>query len=369
MKILANKALTLQEILVNLLGVKEDPCVSIIVNKDTPSPKNKVFQLAVKNAIKEAINKLSEKGYDKKLVKKFKEKLSEIENTIVYERDFQAVALFMSPNRLEKVLLPFEVKNKVIIDNSFEIRDLLRAVNRLFQYDVILLSKKKTRFFNGFYKYLQEVEDLSDIPEGMEYYLNSRINEKLDPGKAESEAMRLYTIDIDHFLRIYSDMHTPLIVMGDKKLVSYFKNHTKKPNKILAEIYGSYDDKRLSVIREKINEKINEYKDKRDIQLLQRIQPDIDRYSYVSGIQEVWTAAAMKEARILIVEEGYKVEGYSVKNGLFLIFKKPDNEDYEYHADAIDDLVEMVLIQGGESYFVKPGLLEKYDKILLTTRV
>ena len=190
----------------------------------------------------------------------------------------------------------------------------------------------------------------------------------IDPSKAETEAMKLYVNDMDYFIRTYTEMHTPLIVMGDEKLVSYFKNKTRRPDKILAVIKGSYDDERTQVIREKISEKLEEYIALRDQNLLRRIKPDIDRLSYVSGIQEVWTVAAMKEARILLVEQGYEVEGYSINGGLFLALSKPEDEEYNYHADAVDDLVEMVLLQGGEVYFVAPGLLKQYDRIIETTR-
>ena len=367
MKNYANKAFTIQEKLIELLGIKEDPSVSIIVNKETASPRNEKFRLEVKNAVKQAIEKLRENGYDKRMVADFEKRLTAIENTIVYEYDFQSVALFISPVREELLVLPFEVKNKVIVDNSFEIRDLLRAVNRSFQYNVIILSKKQTAFYNGYHKLLQKVEEV-DLPEGVEYYLANRVNIVNDPAKAEAKALELYVNDVDHFIRLHTEMHTPLIVMGDEKLVAYFKNKTKRPDKILAVIYGSYDDERTSVISNKINEKLQEYIDIRDKQLLERIKPDIDRLSYVSGIQESWTVAAMKEARILLVEEGYKTEGYSVKDGLFLIFSKPEDEECEYHADAVDDLAEMVLLQGGEVYFVKQGLLKDYDHIIETTR-
>lgn len=368
MKVLANKALTIQEKLVELLGIKEDPAVSVIVNKETASPRNEKFRLQVKNAVKEAVQKLKDNNYDKRLVADLEDRMNKIEEGIIYENDFQSVVIFVSPQREEVLFLPFEVKSKVIVDDSFEIRDLLRAVNQSFQYDVIVLSKKKTAFFNGFNNKLQKVDN-PELPEGVEYYMNNRIARKEDPAKAEMEAMKLYVNDVDDFIRLYTDMHTPLIVMGDEKLVSYFKNKTRKPEKIMAVIYGSYDDERTSVISNKINEKLEEYIKLRDKQLLERIQPDIDRLSYVSGIQEVWTVAAMKEARLLLVERGYHVEGYSIKNGLFLVFSKPDEEkEYDYHADAIDDLAEMVLLQGGEVYFVSPGLLEKYDRIIETTR-
>ncbi len=361
------KTFTVQEKLVRLLGVNEDPCVSIIVNKNAPSPRNEKFRISVKNAIKTAIDELKNRGYDKRLIEKFSKRLYEILEELKFERDFQGVVIFLSPSYEEVITLPYEVKDKVVVDNTFEIRDLLFTLNRMFQYDVILLSKKKTRYFNGFSKYLQEVFS-NDIPEGMDYFLEYKVSEKIDPAKREAEAMRLYVLAVDQFLRLYSDLHTPLIVIGDKKLVGYFHNNTKRPQKILGEIYGSFDDERVSVIRERVNEKLSEYMDLRDKQLLERIKDDIDRYNYVSGIQEVWTAAAMKEARILLVEQNYHVQGYSVDNGLFLLLVKPDDEEYDYHADAVDDLAEMVLKQGGEVYFVKDGLLKDYERILLTLR-
>ncbi len=362
-----NKPFSLQEKLVKMLGMKQDPSISIIVNKDAPSPRNEKFRIQVKNSIKQVLKKLEERQFNKSLIKDFETKLQSILDEIKFERDFQSIAIYFSTDFQEVITLPFEVRSSVVVDNTFEIRPLLRAVNRMFQYDVILLSKKKTRYFNGFHKYLQEVFT-SDLPEGVDYYFNQRVQGKEDPGKRESEAIRLYVKDIDKFLRLYSDMHTPLIVMGDKKLVSYFHNNTKAKSKILAEITGSYDDEKLSAIQDKIREKLDEYIQTRDQQLLERVQRDIDAYNYVSGIQEAWTAAAMKEARILLVDQDYKVQGYSVDNGLFLLLVEPENEEYDFHEDAIDDLAEMVLLQGGEVFFVSKGLLDKYEHILLTLR-
>ncbi|NPA37531.1 MAG: hypothetical protein GXO47_11865 [Chlorobi bacterium] len=367
MKNIANTSITIHEKLVELLGVKESPAVSIIVNKDVVSPRNEKFRLAVKNAITEAVNKLKDEGVDKRVVADIEKRLEKIESEIIYENSFQSVNIFVSPQREEVLLLPFEVKNKVVVDDSFEIRELLKTVNRVFRYDVIVLGKKKTGFYNGYHNSLQ-ADYQAKLPEGVEYYLENKIGMKDDPAKAETEALKMYVNEVDHFIRVNTEMHTPLIVVGDEKLVSYFKNKTKRPDKILAEIHGSYDPSAVTVIKDKINEKLDEYIKLRDEKLLERIQPDIDRLGYVSGIQESWTVAAMKEARIMLVEQDYDVEGYSVKDGLFLIFSKPEGEEYEYHADAVDDMAEMVLLQGGEVYFVSPGLLKQYDKIIVTTK-
>ncbi len=367
MEILANKPLTIKEKLIELLGVKEDPSISIIINKDVPSPQNEKFRLELRKSIKDAVKMLGNGQYENRLTTWLKERLEALEKMVVHERDFHSVIIFLSPQREEILLLPFELKNRVVVDDTFEIRPLLRAVNRSFQYDVIVLSKKKTAFYNGYQRMLKKV-DHERLPEGVGYYMDNFIGMNIDPSKAETEALKLYVHDIDHFIRTYTEMHTPLIVMGDEKLVSCFKNKSRQPGKILAVIKGSYDNERTSAIAKKINEELEAYIRERDKKLLSGIRPDIDRMNYVSGIQEAWTVAAMKEARVLLVEQGYEVEGYSINGGLFLTLSKPEEGGYNYHADAVDDLAEMVLLQGGEVYFVTPGMLEQYDRIVETTR-
>ncbi len=364
---LANKAFSLQEKLVELLQVKESPCISIIKQNDNPSINNEKLRIEVKNGVKAAVEELEKQDYDKRLIKKLEERMMALEESVQYNNYLRGVGLFVSANVAEVLYFPMEVKPKVIVDDSFEIRDLLLQVNRTFQYDVLVLSKKKTRFFNGFGKDLQEVLD-SDIPKGAEDFLKRENKAGTDPAKTESIALEKYARELDHFLRLHAPMQMPLILMGDVKLLGYFRKYAKRPTKIIGEIEGSYDDMRVSEISEKINEQLREFSEKWEDQLLAAIQDDIDRLRYAAGIQEVWQAAAMKEARMLLTEHGYRVEGYSTKDGLFFVFDPEFAPDGDFHEDAIDDLAEMVLAQGGESYFLAPGKLEKFDKVLLTTR-
>ena len=367
MENLANRATSLQETLIELLRVREHPCVSIILRNDNPSVYNEKLRISVKSEIKNALNLLKEQNFGKELIEEFENILSDVEEDVNYENYFKGLGIFVSQKVREIVYFPFDVNPKTIVDDSFEIRDLLMTVNRTFQYDVIILSKKKTRFLNGFGFDIREINH-PDIPDGAIDYLESKKYKTYDPGKTESVAMTQYVKDLDHFVRIYSDRSTSLIVMGDVKLVSYFKNNTKAPNKIKAVIEGSYDDLRISEIQKIISEKLEEIISGWEDELLEKVQKDIDSLNYASGIQEVWTAAAMKEARTLLTEREYKVEGWSTNNNLFIRFDKPENEESDYHQDVVDDIVEMVLLQGGESYFLSPGKLEKFDKILLTLR-
>jgi hypothetical protein len=362
-----SKKNTALEKLVDLMNANETPSISIIHKKSTPSTRHEEFKISFKNEVKKALDELDKFDLPKRTVDYLKNELQDIEEKLPLMDGFKSVGVFVSPFRTEIIPLPIEAPDRVVVDdNSFEVRDLLRAVNRAFKYDIVILSKKKTRFIHGFEYDLLENEH--NLPQGIDHYLNTRIKDKIDPAKAETEAAKIYVHEVDHFIRQHSDMNTPLIVMGDEKEIAYFKNYTKRPKKILAEITGNYIDSNLADIKDKISAIFPELLKKRDEQLLARIKDDIDNLNYAAGIQDCWTAAAMREARVLLVEQGYTEEGYSVENGLFLTFSKPEEEEYEYHADIIDDLTEMVLAQGGEVYFVQPGLLDKFDKIVMTTR-
>ncbi len=365
-KKLQSKKNTAIEKLVDLMVANETPSISIVHKKSTPSTRHEEFKISFKNEVKKAIEKLNDFDLPKRTVEHLQNELAEIEEKLPLMDGFKSVGVFVSPQRTEIVPLPIEAPDRVVVDdNSFEVRDILRAINRAFQYDIVVLSKKKTRFIHGFESDLMENEH--NLPEGMEHYLNTRVGDKNDPAKAETEAAKIYVHEVDHFIRQHSDMNTPLIVMGDEKEVAYFKNYTKCPKKILAEITGSYADSTLAEIKDKVTSLFPELLKKRDEQLLARIKNDIDSLNYAAGIQDCWTAAALREARVLLVEQGYTEEGYSVEGGLFITFSKP-NEEYEYHADIVDDLAEMVLEQGGEVYFVQPGLLDQFDKVVMTTR-
>ncbi|WP_457573977.1 baeRF3 domain-containing protein [Desulfolithobacter sp.] len=364
----ANKAITIQEKLVNLLNKKEKPAVSIIIGNEARTTENAALRIALKDEIKKVRETLGERGYSKRLVRLLEEKMQQAMEEVDFTGFLYGIGIFVSENEYEILYFPFQVTSKTTVDTSFEIRDLLMTVNRSFQYDVILLSKKKTRFFNAYGPDIQELRT-SVIPEGVDDIIKMKKAGAIDPEKVETDALKKYVRDVDHFVRIFTPVNRPLVVIGDARLQSYFKETTRRPDKIIGEIQGSFDDARVSEIQERVAEIYREFQDKWENQLLDSMQEEIDRLRYVSGLQEVWTVAAMKEGRVLLTERDYRQKGWSVKDGVFLVLgeEKPE-EEAEFHEDAVDDIVEMVLSQGGESYFVQPGKLEKYDRIILSTR-
>jgi hypothetical protein len=76
---------------------------------------------------------------------------------------------------------------------------------------------------------------------------------------------------------------------------------------------------------------------------------------------DVWKAAVEGKVFKLIIEKDFRRPGFlNGKSNLYLIApRKP----CMVLADAMDDLIEVVLANGGQVFFVADGLLTDYKKI------
>ncbi len=78
---------------------------------------------------------------------------------IDYRYALDGLAIFVNHDFARKFYLPFPVKERVIIDESFATRDLVLTMNRSSRYWVLALSEKPTRLFEGARDTLAEITD------------------------------------------------------------------------------------------------------------------------------------------------------------------------------------------------------------------
>ena len=82
-------------------------------------------------------------------------------------------------------------------------------------------------------------------------------------------------------------------------------------------------------------------------------------------MQEVWKQASAKKGRLLVVEKNYMYPARQGKNkdSIHPMDDSPTNEFYI--KDAVDDVIEKVLANGGDVEFVNEGVLDAYSRIAL----
>jgi hypothetical protein len=97
----------------------------------------------------------------------------------------------------------------------------------------------------------------------------------------------------------------------------------------------------------------------------------IARRTLVSGLDEVWQMAWQGRGSHLVVERGYVQPAR--REGQTLVAVSPDEvepgaSNNSYVADAVDDIIEAVLLAGGQVTFVDDGVLTDRERIALVVR-
>lgn len=346
------------------------PSVSLIIPTDKRYPQYRIDEGRVKALVKRAENELLEEFSEKKTMIVIN-KLRTLISTIDHKKLSKALAIFVSTEKEKMIYLPFHVQEKLIIDSSFEIRDLLYSTKNSYGYLLLIIVNHQSKVYRGYNNKLIEI-NLNNMP------LNIEEVKRDLPSKVAnfSTADAVREINLDNYLKKIDDalsvklneIDTPVIVCGVQRTLGHFKKLTKNSKKIVAFVEGSYEKSPLKEIYNAIEPSILSLKELDRQNSLNKLEDAINRKEYVYGIEDVWRAAAEKKGRLLIVEKDFVCPAKMGKDEYTLNTMVLDKNDPQVFPDVVDDLIELVLKNDGDIAFVNSGELEKYQRIALITR-
>ena len=88
---------------------------------------------------------------------------------------------------------------------------------------------------------------------------------------------------------------------------------------------------------------------------------------FASGISSVWRAVSQGRGDLLLVEQNYFFPARLVA-GELVIAPAEDRQAPDVIADAVDELIEMVLSKQGRVVFVEDGMLDLHMRVGLVLR-
>lgn len=357
----------------------DDPCVSIIIPTHRISTETDKDYIRLKNAIKRASESLHEQ-YDKKQVSPIIDRLETImEDELDYSSLLEGIGLFISPSIEKVVHLPFEVNEKVIVDTTFEVRDLKLALNRELDYKLLMLSEDNLRLFYGKGRNIVEYkDDLLPLELNKEAYDYQKANTG-NPGTSSpngttekaSEDQKKVIENLKHWdnkLTNYLNDKSPLFVAGDKQILGDFEQITHHRDKIQGKLTGNFDHLNNHEIADKIQIEVKRYIHEQQDQAIRMVEEEVGFDRVSSGLTRVFEEALKGKGSRLLVEESYSEPGYFDENNYRLYLEPEQTDGLKHLADAVDDVIEEVLNKNGEVRFVADGKLKKYGKIALSLR-
>ncbi len=140
--------------LTSLQKHRDYPSISIIAPTHRVAPLNKQDRIKVDNLARKAIDRLHGE-LSKREAAPIVKQLQQLIKGVDWEHTLEGLALFASRDRVASVSLPFKVKPKAIVDETFATKDVVYAFNRAVPYRVLTLSNTP-RLYDAWTTVLEE---------------------------------------------------------------------------------------------------------------------------------------------------------------------------------------------------------------------
>jgi peptide subunit release factor 1 (eRF1) len=139
---------------------------------------------------------------------------------------------------------------------------------------------------------------------------------------------------------------------------------TKNPERVVDYIPGNYEDASPAELVKLIQPYLEDWQKVKEKELMLQLENARNAGKCSYGIEDVYKAARRKKGKLLIVEKNFQVSDF-MKNGLLNPEMNAAPSNTAYINDAVDEVIEKVLDQGGDVSMVREGLLEKFGRIAL----
>jgi Bacterial archaeo-eukaryotic release factor family 3 len=342
------------------------PAVSVIM----PFEPKMILKAELVHSLKTAaarVEKELKENYNSELSSLVMHKLRRILGELNFGTHKKSIAIFVSPV-FEKILyLDIPVEEKIIVDESFEIRDLVYSKKQLHKYLVLHVGSKESRMYLG--NSGSFVRIISNTPEAAAPYINDapeRVANFSDMAERKEVLLDKFLRHIDNTLDIILHAyHLPLFVMGSERTLGHFKKLTKHKAAVVEYIKGNYEEATLEELKTLLQPHIADWKKVQHKDLLNQLEEAAGNNKLAMGMRDVWKQAVNQKGKLLLVEKDFM---YAAQHGGSedIIYKATEPySKFSFIKDAVDDVIEKVLEYGGDVEFVEKDLLKKYHHIAL----
>ena len=340
---------------------RDYPSISILAPTHRTVPANRKDPVKVDNLVRKAIERLQGE-FSKREAAPVVKQLQQLVKQVDWEHALEGLALFASKDHASLMTLPFKVKPRAIIDETFATRDLVYAYNRAKPYRVLALSHE-VRLFDAWTMVLEE--HLAD-PFPMAYRAGS--GKKLSRRQvmvrsdAREDDHRKFFKQVDDALAVIQKADPrPLIVAGVERNLAFFREVTKHADAICGMLSGNYDQTSPSDLGKLVWPVFEVGATRVRAEALVTLDDAVSAHRHSSGIDQVWRLAERGDCRMLFVEKDFAYPADLSPDGKLLLPHSGKGENSL--DDAVDEVIEKVMLTGGEVHYYSAGDLEVHQRI------
>ena len=328
------------------------PAVSIFLPFDPKMGMKGKLTFSLSKAIDKAVSELKNK-YPGEMSMLVIQKLKAIVKSLNFSTHKRSVAIFVSPVFEKVYYLNMDVEEKVIVNESLQIRNLVYSKKQTLPFHILLLKEKESRIFlnasNSFVKVVPE----SAMPG--------------NTGRHDAkEMMKTFLHRIDDSLGIILKYNKlPVFVMGAENLLSQFKNITNHREAIIEYVQGDYEEYSVEYLKKILHLCIADWEKTKEKYLLRQLKEASDKNMLVTGMADVWREVMNRRGQILLIEKRYIDDIVPEEKDLLNDEMPVSYNKFSCIKNRVDELMEKVLENGGNVELVNDGFLQGYAPIAL----
>lgn len=342
------------------------PAVSVIIPLNIKTNLQTEAAHKLKSVLDQAERELLA-NYPDEVSHRVMEKLRRLAKEVRPGNGRKSLAIYASPLFEKLLYLDILVEEKLIIDESFEIRDLVYSKKQVHKFLVLLLSNKESHLFLGNGATLSRI--ITDIPSSSLPFQNDvpeKVGNFSDMSARKETLMDKFLSHIDKSLsQVLYAYKLPLFVIAPDRVLGHFRQLTNNADHVLNYISGNHENATTIEIMKLLEPYISEWEARIETELLRQLEEATGRKKLVAGINEVWREAGNNKGRLLVVEKNFMCPASHVAAGEIVNNADMAASQFSSIRDAVDDIIEKVIAAGGDVEFTAPGKLNQYQHIAL----
>lgn len=337
------------------------PSVSIFLPFDPKmGMKNKLTFLLAK-ATDKAVSELRDK-YPDEMSMLVIQKLRAIIRNLNFSTHKKSLAIFVSPVFEKVYYLNMDVEEKVIVNESLHIRDLVYSKKQSLPFHILLLKEKESRIFLSASKSFVGIISESPVSEDT----SQGDFPPTFPDAAAKEMMKTFLHRVDDSLDIILKYNRlPVFVMGTENLLSQFKNITNHREAIIEYVQGDYEESSMEYLKKILHLCIVDWKKIKEKYLLGQLEEAANKNTLATGIADVWREAMNRKGQTLLIEKSYLYDSVPEEKDILNDGMPVSYNKFSCIKNPVDELTEKVLENGGNVELVNNGFLNKYTQVAL----
>jgi release factor family 3 len=351
----------------SLQSHRDYPSVSVLAPTHRTAPSNKQDPIKVKNLVRKAVDRLHGE-FSRREAGAVVKNLQALVRDVDWQHTLDGLALFAGRERSAAFDLPFRVKPRAVVDETFATRDLVYAFNRAPPYRVLVLSHTP-RLYDAWTDVLGEHTarpfpmthrgpgGASKLPGGP----------GVNRSAVRDDAMRTFFRSVDDAVAALQKAEPlPLVVVGVERNLAFFREVTSQAGSVVGMLAGNHDRTSPSALGKLVRPAFESGATARRTEAFVQLDSAVGVNRHASGIDQVWRAAAGAKCKTLLVEKDFKYPADLSPEGDRLL--PYTGRGAAALDDAVDQVIERVLDAGGEVFFYPPGDLDVHQRIAAVLR-